>query len=141
MSWETPRVYFSDDRDIEDNRLRIFMGGNFDWYVSVVKAGDRFGPAVRITTHGTPRGLEEVPRLISQLYQKLPEEPPMTRGPIHPDYRAMSSSELWKRIREEAHHVRTVMTCGEVDQALSVIRHCKAELNSRGEWKAGRIVG
>jgi hypothetical protein len=70
---EEVRAYRSDDRDLRgcDNELRVFSGGNGDWYVSIVGRGDRIGPAVRITTSGTPRGFEHVPVAIARLYRAL----------------------------------------------------------------------
>ena len=67
------RYYRSDDRDLEghDNDLHVFMGGNGDWYVSIVKHGERFGPSVRLTTSGTPRGFEHVPAAMMGLYRAL----------------------------------------------------------------------
>jgi hypothetical protein len=50
------RRYRSDDRDLDgcDNDLLIFQGENGDWYVSIVKHGEKLGPCVRITTSGAP---------------------------------------------------------------------------------------
>ena len=67
------RVYRSDDRDIEgcDNELVVFAGENGDWYVAVRTTGERIGKAVRITTSGTPRGFERMPRAVARLYAAL----------------------------------------------------------------------
>lgn len=71
MSFEEPREYLSDDRDISPYKLVVSMGGNGDWYISVLPIGHRIGPTVRITTHGTPRGLENMPLAVSNLYKAL----------------------------------------------------------------------
>lgn len=148
MSWELPREYISDDRDIEANRLQIFMGGNGDWYVSVIREGDRIGPAVRVTTSGTPRGFEKVPVLVARIYQELPVIPtptskraPRGRPAVHQDYAKLSIPELWALVRQEGRHIASVMSPGEIDQAVSVIRRCKAELAKRGDWKPNGFVG
>jgi hypothetical protein len=50
------RRYRSDDADLSghDNDLLVFQGGNGDWYISIVKHGEKIGPAVRIRTSGGP---------------------------------------------------------------------------------------
>lgn len=72
-SWATPRRYRSDDRDVTglDNDLLVFHGNNGDWYVSVLPHGNRVGPAVRLTTSGTPRGFDGVPAAMAHLYRAL----------------------------------------------------------------------
>lgn len=74
-TWGSPRRYRSDDRDQErnDNDLLVFMGGNGDWYVSIVKHGEKLGPAVRLTTSGTPHNCQDVPAAMAALYRALPE--------------------------------------------------------------------
>lgn len=52
------RRYLTDDRDIVDEpmEMRLFMGENGDWYLSVLPAKDRFSRhCVRITTSGSHR--------------------------------------------------------------------------------------
>jgi hypothetical protein len=73
-SFEVPRRYRSDDRDEKggDNELVISMGGNGDWYLSIVARGERLGRSVRLTTSGTPRGCEGVPTALANLYKALP---------------------------------------------------------------------
>jgi hypothetical protein len=65
--------YRSDDRDLpgSDNDLVIFFGGNGDWYVSIVKHGERIGPAARVTTSGVPRGFEGVAPAVARLHAAL----------------------------------------------------------------------
>jgi hypothetical protein len=65
--------YHSDDRDLpgSDNDLVVFFGGNGDWYVSIVKHGERIGPAARVTTSGVPRGFEGVAPAVSRLHAAL----------------------------------------------------------------------
>jgi hypothetical protein len=55
-----------------DNDLVVSMGGNGDWYITIVKHGEKIGPTVRLTTSGTPRGFEGVPAAVAKLYQALP---------------------------------------------------------------------
>lgn len=53
--WGEPREVVSDDADIDlvgGYRLSIFMGGNGDWYVAILKPGERLGPCVRLRTSG-----------------------------------------------------------------------------------------
>jgi hypothetical protein len=50
------RRYLTDDRDMEEHpmELRLFMGENGDWYMSVLPQGDRYTKhCVRITTSGS----------------------------------------------------------------------------------------
>lgn len=52
---QEPREVTSDDLDIDEvggYRLSIFMGGNGDWYVTILKPGDRLGPCVRLAMSG-----------------------------------------------------------------------------------------
>jgi hypothetical protein len=69
----TPRRYRSDDRDLEghDNDLMVYQGGNGDWYITIVKHEQKIGPTVRLTTSGTPRGFEGVPKAVWSLYRAL----------------------------------------------------------------------
>jgi hypothetical protein len=69
------RRYRSDDRDLynHDNDLLVFQGENGDWYISIVKHGEKLGPSVRLTTSGTPRGYDRVPAAMMALYRALPE--------------------------------------------------------------------
>jgi hypothetical protein len=67
-----PRRYRSDDRDLADNDLVVSFGPNGDWYISIVKHGEKIGPSVRITTSGTPRGFEGVPVAVARLFRALP---------------------------------------------------------------------
>ena len=80
-SYAEPRRYRSDDRDLNgcDQDLQVFMGENGDWYVSIVKHGERCGPCVRVTTSGTPRGLEGVPLAVHQLYLAMKSREPLGR--------------------------------------------------------------
>jgi hypothetical protein len=73
--WSKPRRYRSDDRDMHghDNDLMVLQGGNGDWYVSVVRHGERIGPSVRLTTSGMPRGYEQASLMVSRLYRCLPK--------------------------------------------------------------------
>lgn len=51
--WGDPLSYVTDDRDEKSpHELKIFLGGNGDWYVSVLPKGHRVGPAVRLCTSG-----------------------------------------------------------------------------------------
>ena len=55
MTWGESREVKSDDADIDDvggYRLSIFMGGNGDWYITILKPGDRLGPCVRLAMSG-----------------------------------------------------------------------------------------
>ena len=77
LDWTKPRRYRSDDRDLEghDNDLLIFQGENGDWYVSIVKHGEKLGKSVRLTTSGVQTAYRGVPVAIAQLYQALwPED-------------------------------------------------------------------
>jgi hypothetical protein len=67
------RRYRSDDRDLpgSDNDLIVTQGGNGDWYVIIVKHGEKIGPCVRLTTSGVPRGYEDVPVAMARLYRAL----------------------------------------------------------------------
>lgn len=68
--------YLSDDRDgygAGGNCLVIMPAENGDWYVSVLKPGDRVGEAVRITTSGSPPGLHKVAVHIRAIYDLLPK--------------------------------------------------------------------
>lgn len=66
------REYLSDDWDMEKNRLAIFAGENGDWYVSVIPEGDRFGPAVRVTTSGARNEYRDMATHIARAYWSLP---------------------------------------------------------------------
>ena len=47
------RRYLTDDCDQSDMELRLFMGDNGDWYLSILPQGDRLTRhTVRITTRG-----------------------------------------------------------------------------------------
>lgn len=70
-----PREYLSDDRDLEENRLIIDQGGNGDWYVKIVRPGERVGVAVRVTTSGARRGAEHVARAVFGLYKAMGGQP------------------------------------------------------------------
>lgn len=65
------RRYRSDDLDIEDNELVISQGGNGDWYISIVKTGERIGPHVRLTTSGARRQHAAVASIVASLYRAL----------------------------------------------------------------------
>jgi hypothetical protein len=76
--WGDTREFASDDVDDPGprNRLAVSMGGNGDWYVEVRTDRDRFGPSVRIRTHGgassTHPGLGVA---ISRAYRAMGHEP------------------------------------------------------------------
>lgn len=56
MNFQEPVRYLTDDADIDRHRneLRIFMGGNGDWYVSIAPEGEGdIGRGVRIVTSGS----------------------------------------------------------------------------------------
>jgi hypothetical protein len=72
VSTESPREYLSDDCDLEANRLRIYPAENGDWYVVILKDGERIGTAVRVTTSGVRRGCTGVAVAVAQLYRALP---------------------------------------------------------------------
>ena len=76
--WTEPLRYRSDDRDLEghDLDLVISMGGNGDWYVSIVKHGEPIGPCVRVTTSGALPGKEAVAGRVAELYKALMEKGP-----------------------------------------------------------------
>jgi hypothetical protein len=65
--------YRSDDRDLpgKDNDLVVFFGDNGDWYVSIVKHGEKIGPSVRVTTSGAARGAEGVAPAVMRLHAAL----------------------------------------------------------------------
>jgi hypothetical protein len=67
------RRYRSDDRDLPDgdNDLLVFAAENGDWYIAIVRHGEKLGPAVRLTTSGSPRGLERVPVAVAKLFDAL----------------------------------------------------------------------
>ncbi len=71
-----PREYLSDDRDLEETCLIIDQGGNGDWYVKIVRPGERVGVAVRVTTSGAHRGAEHVAGAVFALYRALGGEDP-----------------------------------------------------------------
>jgi hypothetical protein len=73
VAWGEPVRYWSDDRDLDrcNDDLVVLQGGNGDWYVSVVKHGEKFGPAVRFTTSGTPRGFADAPVAVADLWRAL----------------------------------------------------------------------
>lgn len=53
--WGHPRMVTSDDADIDEvggYRLSIFLGGNGDWYVTILKPSERLGPCVRLAMSG-----------------------------------------------------------------------------------------
>lgn len=55
VGWGSPVYYTTDDRDVpveEHYRLKIYPGGNGDWYVSIVGLTDVLGPSVRLSTSG-----------------------------------------------------------------------------------------
>ncbi len=71
MSTWLAREYMSDDVDIEPNRLRLDQGGNGDWYLTILKPGERMGVAVRITTSGTRSSAPDMPRAVFDLYRAM----------------------------------------------------------------------
>lgn len=75
----SPREYLSDDRDLRPNKLVVMQAENGDWYVSIVKIGDRLGPCVRLTTSGAPSHLQHVAAAVHDLYRALGGEEPMAR--------------------------------------------------------------
>ena len=86
--WSTEsRCYHSDDRDLRggNNDLIVSQGGNGDWYLTIVPHGQKIGPTVRLTTHGSPRGMERVAPAVANLYRalggKVPE-PEIDDGPV-----------------------------------------------------------
>lgn len=78
MGLEQKRNYRSDDRDLEnrDNTLVVNMGGNGDWYVMIVKTGEKYGPTVRVTTSGAMQGHNMAAPAIGNLYRALGGERP-----------------------------------------------------------------
>ena len=71
MSTWPPREYMSDDVDIAPNRLRIDQGGNGDWYLAILRPGERMGVAVRVTTSGTRSAAPDMPRAVFGLYKAM----------------------------------------------------------------------
>ncbi len=71
--WGEPRRYRSDDRDLagRDDDLVVSQGGNGDWYVTIVKHGEKTGPSVRLTTSGTRPEFSGVPAAMAKLYRAL----------------------------------------------------------------------
>lgn len=74
------RRYRSDDRDLDGHDLDLVIlppSGNGDWYVSVLPHGHKSGPAVRVTTSGSPPGQHGVCIAVARLYRALggEEEP------------------------------------------------------------------
>lgn len=70
-----PRRYLTDDADISDPmELELFMGGNGDWYMSVLPKGDRLTRhCVRVTTSGSKCPGAAV--ALARLYRALPASP------------------------------------------------------------------
>lgn len=78
MSFEDPRSYTTDDIDIDKDahRLEISMGGNGDWYVSIIPKGHRASyHCVRVTTSGSRK--PEVANAVADLYLAM-EKGPLT---------------------------------------------------------------
>lgn len=73
--WGKPREVQSDDLDIDDvggYRLSVFMGGNGDWYVTILKPSDRLGPCVRLATSGGASALfPGLPSAMAKVYRAL----------------------------------------------------------------------
>lgn len=73
--WGKPREVQSDDLDIDDvggYRLSVFMGGNGDWYITILKPGDRLGPCVRLSTSGGASASHPgLPAAIADVYRAL----------------------------------------------------------------------
>jgi len=67
-----PRDYLTDDCDVGQETLRISMGGNGDWYITILdKPGHRIGSTVRLTTSGARREHEHVALAVARLYDAL----------------------------------------------------------------------
>jgi len=65
-----PRDYRTDDCDQET--LRISMGGNGDWYLTILdEPSHKLGPTVRLTTSGARREHEHVAMAVFRLYEAL----------------------------------------------------------------------
>jgi len=69
QNYTIPKRYRSDDQDIEDNELLIYQGGNGDWYLSIVKTGEKLGPSIRITTSGSRK--PNAPKHIRRFYENI----------------------------------------------------------------------
>lgn len=65
------RRYRSDDLAGCDNDLLVFAGENGDWYLSIVKHGEKLGPAVRLTTSGCRPEHAHVPLAVALLFDAL----------------------------------------------------------------------
>jgi hypothetical protein len=66
------RRYLTDDVDIADPpmELRLFMGENGDWYVTIVPVGEKFSRhCVRVTTSGTKR--PGMPAAVAALWRAM----------------------------------------------------------------------
>lgn len=71
-----PREYVSDDRDVEANRLRTYQGDNGDWYVVILRPGERIGVSVRVTTSGASRDAAHVAPAVAALHRAMrPADP------------------------------------------------------------------
>lgn len=72
IQWGERVRYLTDDRDERHrHELMLELGGNGDWYLSVLPEGHRIGPAVRLSTSG---GADRVPELtwaVARLYRAL----------------------------------------------------------------------
>ena len=70
------REYLSADRDVAENRLRIMPGGNGDWYVVILRPGERIGVSVRVSTSGVLPGEEHVGPAVAALHRAMrPADP------------------------------------------------------------------
>ncbi len=77
-TWGETRRCATDDRDIDPDRheLHVGLGGNGDWYLSVLPEGHKLGPTVRISTSG---GAEQrypgIGVALADLYRVLGRQP------------------------------------------------------------------
>lgn len=100
MGLEQKRNYRSDDRDLEnrDNTLVVNMGGNGDWYVMIVKTGEKYGPTVRVTTSGAMQGQNMAAPAVGNLYRALGGERPfvlINRDELEQESNVVEPNVIW----------------------------------------------
>lgn len=137
MSFNGPRRYRSDDRDIDERHDLDLMvlppDGNGDWYVSILPHGHRLGPAVRVTTSGSPHGQHGVCVAIAQLYRAMGGEDELARP------RLSSFAEMEEA--ESAALVEVREELAETREELRVARADLAALRAAARVVIGRDIG
>jgi hypothetical protein len=132
VSFEKPRRYRSGDRDLQgqDLDLVLSMGGNGDWYVMVVKHGEKLGPAVRVTSSGIPSNCGNIPAALAQLYNALPEQ------------EVTAQAEAGLRAAHFAYRLWRDLSLGEpkLPDGLGACAGCGRAGSTRAEIPSGRVA-